>query len=481
MPPAQPRTRDTDLLSREGECSHLASRVKAAAAGPLCLALDGDYGIGKTTLLRFVAEELAHDGHVVVTFDAWQEDYCGNALLALATKVEEALAEHGLLGAQAPWSDIRTVIFRLLRLGGAGAEAAGLTGAGAMGASAAELAQRPPGQPPPHEYRDTRASVKAVKTWLRKALMTIANSEALELPLVVIVDELDRCRPTYSLEVLETCKHFFARMGIAVIFGVNKRQLIGPTKRVYGEEFDAEGYLERFFDQVVRVSKGARAQFIDRKMAQCGISPWFEAQERSIPNLKPEDVRSLIRAVLGTHVTNLRVIEKTLHQLGSALHPLPTKDAPFAVLCAVLLLLRTVAPEAHDSFLAKEINDEEVVSSLDYLATPDLEPTTGGRSLWLATLMAVHASLGGGDPTRLENTLRKSAHGNPAHEVVPAAFAPLSESDLVAPDALRMREDLLHWLSWTPESIQPRTRLAAAVEYLETLELPDDLRTRLGA
>ena len=55
----------------------------------------------------------------------------------------------------------------------------------------------------------------------------------------------------------------------------------------------------------------------------------------------------------------------------------------FAVPCTVLLLLRTAAPEVFDRFLAKEMSDDEVVIGFGYLAIPDLEPTPGGRSLWL--------------------------------------------------------------------------------------------------
>ncbi|WP_419182173.1 P-loop NTPase fold protein [Pantoea ananatis] len=40
--------------------------------------------------------------------------------------------------------------------------------------------------------------------------MINTSQPALSYPLFVFVDELDRCRPTYAIEMLETIKHLFS-------------------------------------------------------------------------------------------------------------------------------------------------------------------------------------------------------------------------------------------------------------------------------
>lgn len=66
--------------------------------------------------------------------------------------------------------------------------------------------------------------------------------------LVIIVDELDRCRPSYAVEVLERIKHYFDDDRIIFIAAVNKEQLVHILKNYYGNSFDSTGYLNKFFD-----------------------------------------------------------------------------------------------------------------------------------------------------------------------------------------------------------------------------------------
>lgn len=72
-----------------------------------------------------------------------------------------------------------------------------------------------------------------------------------ELPgqrLTIIVDELDRCRPSYAIEMLERIKHLFNIPGVTFILGIDKIQLSNSIRGAYGEGFDGLTYLERFFD-----------------------------------------------------------------------------------------------------------------------------------------------------------------------------------------------------------------------------------------
>ena len=45
-------------------------------------------------------------------------------------------------------------------------------------------------------------------------------------PLVFIIDELDRCRPTFAIELLERVKHIFDVPNIVFVFGINRSELV---------------------------------------------------------------------------------------------------------------------------------------------------------------------------------------------------------------------------------------------------------------
>ena len=66
--------------------------------------------------------------------------------------------------------------------------------------------------------------------------------------LVIFIDELDRCKPSYALEMLERIKHYFDDDRIIFIVSVNKEQLTHTISNYYGNGFDSTSYLNKFFD-----------------------------------------------------------------------------------------------------------------------------------------------------------------------------------------------------------------------------------------
>lgn len=68
-----------------------------------------------------------------------------------------------------------------------------------------------------------------------------------ERKIVFILDELDRCRPDYAIEVMETVKHFFCVSRVKFVYSVCLSSLKKSIIHVYGE-IDATLYLEKFFD-----------------------------------------------------------------------------------------------------------------------------------------------------------------------------------------------------------------------------------------
>ena len=66
--------------------------------------------------------------------------------------------------------------------------------------------------------------------------------------LVIFVDELDRCKPSYAVQLLERIKHYFSNERVTFVFSINTNELQHTVERYYGDNFDSCKYLDRFFD-----------------------------------------------------------------------------------------------------------------------------------------------------------------------------------------------------------------------------------------
>lgn len=97
--------------------------------------------------------------------------------------------------------------------------------------------------------QDILSSVKTEEE-IREKVKEIFDSIIVENVerLIVFIDELDRCRPSFAIEMLERIKHYFDDDRIVFVFSVNKSQLVHTITRYYGEGFDATVYLNKFFD-----------------------------------------------------------------------------------------------------------------------------------------------------------------------------------------------------------------------------------------
>ncbi|GAL22833.1 putative phage protein [Vibrio maritimus] len=76
----------------------------------------------------------------------------------------------------------------------------------------------------------------------------VVGLKKVSLPAFIFIDELDRCRPSYAVEMLETIKHIFDIEGVVFVVATDTEQLQHAVKAVYGEGFDARVYLSRFFN-----------------------------------------------------------------------------------------------------------------------------------------------------------------------------------------------------------------------------------------
>lgn len=78
--------------------------------------------------------------------------------------------------------------------------------------------------------------------------------KGLQVPLVFIVDELDRCKPEFSIKLIERIKHFFDIPNIVFVLSTNKAQLEESINSFYGFK-SANSYLEKFIDLNIKFPK----------------------------------------------------------------------------------------------------------------------------------------------------------------------------------------------------------------------------------
>jgi hypothetical protein len=87
-------------------------------------------------------------------------------------------------------------------------------------------------------------ALQKFKQQLSKQTLKLKNER-----LVLIIDELDRCNPNFSIRLLEILKHMFNIDGLFVILVLNNNFFNQSLKSVYGATFDnnsEERYLDKF-------------------------------------------------------------------------------------------------------------------------------------------------------------------------------------------------------------------------------------------
>ena len=105
-----------------------------------------------------------------------------------------------------------------------------------------------------NEYQKYFDSINEIKNDLGEA----SNKRKI----IIIIDELDRCKPLFAIKVLESIKHIFDVENIVFVFALDMIQLSYSIMCIYGQEIDANGYLSRFFDYISKMPRVENYDYI---------------------------------------------------------------------------------------------------------------------------------------------------------------------------------------------------------------------------
>lgn len=203
---------------------------------------------------------------------------------------------------------------------------------------------------------------RLVKDKLRVQLTELADeikNQSNNQPLVFIIDELDRCRPTYAIELLERVKHLFNIPNMIFVFGMNHDDLCASIKSIHGE-IDADVYLRRFFDIEFRLSDIEPDDFCKHLIVKHKLDPFFRAH-----NLSSDLFRELFATLSSCFGFSLRDMEHCVRSIAFMSRNIDPRNALYANVVSLLVALRLRNNDLYHKYCKEDRNAGDVMDFID--------------------------------------------------------------------------------------------------------------------
>ena len=248
-----------DYLGRQEFVDTLVKVVQQLAANHkgCTFAINGKWGCGKTFVLDRFEEQIsifqdpnaAGDRYYVLRYNCWQYDYYEEPAVALVSAMLDAVREQSSLFKE-PSEGMKAFFKTILNIGGSvldhivseklGFSPAALKNIWTQNEEQVHLQEKAA-----HDY-DSYHSFKQQLDALGTALSKLAE----EKPIIILVDELDRCMPAYAITVLERLHHIFnEQSNVITILAVDQERLENSITQIYGASHENElvsDYLKKF-------------------------------------------------------------------------------------------------------------------------------------------------------------------------------------------------------------------------------------------
>lgn len=241
------------------------------------LNLNAKWGAGKSYFINRWIDSIK-DSHPVVYIDAWKQDYSNDPMLTIVSSLMNEFSEllpdeHQAISNIAKKSAhfIKAAAPALIK--GLIKKTTGLNWEDIpkndciQNEYAFENIEEPAAaltQCLISDHNEKLESIEHLRNEIKLLIeAVVAHNKQFKKTAFIFIDELDRCRPNYAVEMLEVVKHFFELENIIFVIATDTEQLQHAIKAVYGEGFDAQTYLGRFFQRRYSLSQLNRHSFIE--------------------------------------------------------------------------------------------------------------------------------------------------------------------------------------------------------------------------
>lgn len=361
-----------DLFKRKEFGDSLFSLFKSIQEN-IVLCVDAPWGDGKTTFASMWLADLKNKGVNCIYFDAYAHDYADEPFVAFCGEIlslaEKEFADDKTIQAIKKdfFTKAKRITTRILSVG----SRIGLKALSFGGADSADLkdlrrvkgdytGEAPAGLSSIMETMlDDYAESKNNRDEFRRQLSALGFAVRAKqgFPLLIVVDELDRCRPDFALSLIERIKHLFAAQDVSFLLLVNTTQLKNYAKALYGTDVDAANYLRKFFTLSVDLPKNSSVN---------NQNDYWVYTRRLIEHYQikgDRDMPALLAGLFRQYKYSLREMENCLSSIALYYAQLPERHLSCGQTVSLLAVWRMKLPNIYSRLALNQISYEELVKA----------------------------------------------------------------------------------------------------------------------
>jgi len=358
---------ENDKLNRKDNAAVLTDIINSIDE-PFVLGVDGGWGMGKTTFLDMWRYDLENKDYTCLYFNAWENDYASDPLVAFIGEITTALNDAKVTGenerkahekikkikkygkniaARLIPTAAKLATYGILDLDKITEQTVG----GAIGLIVEEQIEK---------YEEDKNTIKFFREALEEFAICLSVDKETIKPIIFFIDELDRCRPTYAIELLERLKHLFNVRGIIYVIAMDRVQIGHSIKSQYGSGFDSDGYLRRFFDIEYKLPEPSRYDYSRYLLTQLNLNDNLQKRKLS----QGTALINTFSKLSDRYRLSLRDIGQCFTHLSIVLRSTPPVMPLHEELLSLLIVLRKGNRELYDDYVQKRVNGESVLSDI---------------------------------------------------------------------------------------------------------------------
>lgn len=247
------------IFGREDFAENLKN-IFANTDGGFVLAIDASWGEGKTSFIHQLIYDLKYSSNLIpIYYDAFSNDFSSDTFLSIGATISSEVENHFLHKGlntknKTQIEHLKNVTKKtaveLIKLGtnlAVRSLTAGIVDSSELekfagnafnsatfGTLEIDLNKK---------FEAYENSKNSIQSYVKALESVCSESEKV----IFFIDELDRCRPNFAVEVLEKIKHLFIAKNVIFVISYNKSQLSKIISSVYGVDAeDSVKYLEKF-------------------------------------------------------------------------------------------------------------------------------------------------------------------------------------------------------------------------------------------